>query len=342
MRSGPHIQRVSSFCKMTPTLRAAMTRLDKITRLNESEVSGLLRPAALIVRIEAAFRDRFPAVTLPTRQHLATLGGVLLIMSCYDPSQPALGIKLVTVRDHPTANQDRVQATFLLLDPATGQPIFSLAANHLTALRTAATSAVATKFLAREDVSTLGVFGIGRLARAHLEVLPLVRNFQKILVCGREGHSHRTSNFADQMSAELNLEIIAADARTLAGECEVICTCTTSRTPLFQGRDLRPGAHLNLVGAFQPDTRESGTTTIQRARVIVDTYEGARSEAGDILIPLAEKAISEDHIIADLHELLSGKKSGRLNSKDITVFKSVGCALEDLVAAELLYSLLEK
>ncbi len=305
-------------------------------RLSEHEVRSLLQPIKVIEAVENAFRDRFPAVTIAPRLHIPLAHGVLLIMSCYDPSRAALGIKLVTVRSHPAPLQDRVHATYLLLDPETGEPRLSIAANYLTALRTAATSALATKYLARENVSTLGIFGTGALARTHLAVLPLVRSFERILVCGREAQP--TADFAAQMCAELQRPVSAADPRTLAAESDVLCACTTSPTPLFDGRDLRPGTHLNLVGAFQPHTREADTFTIQRARVVVDTYDGTRAEAGDILIPLQEGTVSAGHIVADLHELLTARKRGRLSPEDVTVFKSVGCALEDLVTAELLFS----
>jgi ornithine cyclodeaminase/alanine dehydrogenase-like protein (mu-crystallin family) len=310
--------------------------------LSEEEVRRRLDPAQAIAAIENAFRDRFPLVTFAPRMHLAVAGGVLLIMSCYDSSKRSLGMKLVKVRsDRPSANDNlnsvgaaRVQATYLLLDPETGAPHLTIAANYLTALRTAATSALATRYLAREDATTLGVFGTGYLARAHLRVMPLVRNFKRIIICGRDSHS--SADFAGEVSGEVHCPVLAADARTLAAESDVICTCTTSPVPLFDGHDLRPGTHLNLVGAFQPHTRETDTVTMQRARIVVDTYEGARAEAGDILLPMREGALSDGDILSDLHELVSGKKQGRRAFEDITVFKSVGCALEDLVTAELL------
>ncbi len=261
-------------------------------------------------------------------------------MSCYDSSLPALGMKLVTVRKNPDPGEGGVSATYLLLDPETAEPRLTIAANYLTDLRTAATSAVATKFLARPDAATLGIFGTGRLARAHLSVRLLVRDFKRILICGRD--RERSFKFVNQMSEDLSnmgvLEIATADARTCAAESDVICTCTSNSAPLFDGDDLRPGTHLNLVGAFQPHTREVDTRTIQRARVVVDTYQAAQSEAGDLLIPFEEGAIARDHAVSDLHELVSGKKQGRCTREEITVFKSVGCALEDLVAAELLLS----
>ena len=319
------------------------------THLTEADVRRLLDPAHLCAALESAFRDRYPSISLPPRTHAELAHGIFVAMSCYDGAAGTLGMKLVLVRDE-AVNQGRgqataggsggltdgrIQATYLLLDPETAQPSLTIAANYFTDLRTAATSAVATKFLARPDASVLGIFGTGRLARTHLAVLPLIRNFERVLICGR--NSSRSSEFVQRISSEHpGLTITAADARTCAAQSDVLCTCTSSPAPLFDGRDLRPGAHLNLVGAFRPQTREVDTYTIQRSRVLVDTYVAAATEVGELLIPLQEGSITRDHIAADLHELVSGKKQGRRSPEEITIFKSVGCALEDLVAAELL------
>ena len=131
------------------------------------------------------------------------------------------------------------------------------------------------------------------------------------------------------------LPVRAADAHTCATQADIICACTNSREPLFDGKLLRPGTHLNLVGSFQPQAREVDSVTICRARVYVDTHSSALAEGGDILIPMAEGLITPQHIVSDLHELVSRKRPGRASSDEITIFKSVGCALEDLVAAEL-------
>jgi ornithine cyclodeaminase/alanine dehydrogenase-like protein (mu-crystallin family) len=319
------------------------------THLTEADVRRLLDPAQLCAAVESAFRDRYPSISLPPRTHAELAHGIFLAMSCYDRAAGTLGMKLVLVRDQaqnhaggqrhdPAAaalTEGRVQATYLLLDPETAQPRLTIAANYLTDLRTAATSAVATKYLARPDASTLGIFGTGRLARTHLSVLPLVRNFQCVLVCGR--NPSRSAEFVQEMSRRFpGLTLTAADARTCAAQSDVLCTCTSNSAPLFDGRDLRPGTHLNLVGAFRAQTREVDTHTVQRSRVVVDTYGAALSEVGELLIPLQEGAITRDHIAADLHELVSGTKQGRRSPEEITLFKSVGCALEDLVAAELL------
>jgi ornithine cyclodeaminase len=330
------------------------------SHLTEADVHRLLHAAQLCAALEAAFRDRYPSISLPPRTHAELAHGIFLAMSCYDGAAGTLGMKLILVRDKdqvrerdqvrdqdhvrdqdvsaaddPTVLADgRIQATYLLLDPQTAQPQLTIAANYLTDLRTAATSAVATKFLARSDASTLGIFGTGRLALAHLAVLPLARNFDRVLVCGR--NPARSAAFVQKVATQLpDLNITAVDAHDCAAESDVICTCTSNSAPLFDGHDLRPGTHLNLIGAFRPQTREVDTHTIERSRIVVDTYATA-SEVGELLIPLQEGVIARDHVAADLHELITGKKQGRRSPEDITVFKSVGCALEDLVAAELL------
>jgi ornithine cyclodeaminase/alanine dehydrogenase-like protein (mu-crystallin family) len=304
------------------------------SHLTEIDVRRRLDPAQLCAALESAFRDRYPSISLPARTHAELAHGIFLAMSCYDRAANTLGMKLVLVRDQAQTRggnqlsaalaEGRVQATYLLLDPATAQPRLIIAANYLTDLRTAATSAVATKFLARPDSSTLGIFGTGRLALTHL--------------CGRT--PSRSAEFVRQLSQNASefagLTITAVDARTCAAESDVLCTCTSCNAPLFDGRDLRPGTHLNMVGAFRSQTREVDTHTVQRSRVVVDTYSAAWSDVGELIIPLQEGVITRDHVVADLHELVSGSKQGRRSPEEITIFKSVGCALEDLVAAELL------
>jgi ornithine cyclodeaminase/alanine dehydrogenase-like protein (mu-crystallin family) len=302
--------------------------------ITEDEVRQRLDPAHVITAIEAAFRDRYASMVIPDRTHLPTTQGVFLIMLCHDRGANAMGMKLVVVQDKPALPEDRIQATYLLFDPDIARPRLVASANYLTDLRTAATSAMATKFLAHEDVRTLGVFGTGRQARAHIQVLPLVRRFARVLIRGNDPAQSR--EFATKMSEEVRLPVESVDAQTCASQSDVLCTCTTSQVPLFDGNVLRPGTHLNLIGAFQPQAREVDSRTVQRARVFVDTYDAALAEAGDLLVPIKEGVIRRDHIACDLHELLTGKKPGRTSPEQITLFKSVGCALEDLATAELL------
>lgn len=301
--------------------------------LTENQIRRRLDPVRLISAIEAAFRDRYSSIVIPPRTHIPVANGTFLTMPCYDRSGSVLGMKLVTVLNDPPRARDRIQSTYVLMDPATARLTLIIPANYLTGLRTAATSAVATRFLAREDAQVLGIFGTGRQARAHIKVLPLVRPFGRVLVCGKD--STQTRKFSAEISGELNLPVDPVDATSCAAQSDVICTCTTAESPLFDGNVLRSGTHLNLVGAFQPHAREVDSVTVQHSRLVVDTYEGALAEAGDVLIPMREGLITRDHLLADLHALTSGKQVRR-NRDDVTVFKSVGCALEDLVAAELL------
>jgi alanine dehydrogenase len=301
---------------------------------SEDQVRQDINIDKLIRAIKEAFARGFASVHMPLRTTLKMDHAILLLMPCYDSALPAAGVKLVSVSE-----KAGVQAVYELLDPQTGIALARMEANYLTDARTAATSAVATDLLARKDAEILGIFGSGRIAAAHLAALPRVRNFKRFLVCGSRRSD--VSAFCGKMKNELGVHLEPTNAETVARESDVICTCTTSPMPLFDGNWLRPGAHLNLVGAFQPETREVDDITVKRARIVVDTYDGALQEAGDLLIPMKNGTIGRSHIIADLHEIASGKKAARPSAESITLFKSVGCAVEDLVTAQLIYRQVE-
>jgi alanine dehydrogenase len=297
---------------------------------SEDQVRNAIKVDEVIAAIRAAFARGFATVHMPVRSVLNMDDAILLVMPCYDSALQAAGVKLVSV-----SAKAGVQASYELLDPQTGIAIARMEANYLTDARTAATSAVATDLLARTEVVTLGIFGRGRIAAAHLAALPRVRKFKRYLVCG-SGRSDIAA-FCGKIKNELGIDVEPVNAEAVARESDVICACTTAHEPLFDGNWLRPGTHLNLVGAFQPETREVDDVTVKRARVVVDTYEGALQEAGDLLIPINNGTIDRSHIVADLHEIASGKKAARTSADAITLFKSVGCALEDLVTAQLIY-----
>lgn len=301
---------------------------------SESQVRSAVTADQVIQAIRSAFTRGFATLRMPARTMLELDGALLLVMPCYDSALNAAGVKLVSV-----SAKVGVHAIYELLDPATGISIARMEANYLTDLRTAATSAVATDLLARKDAETLGIFGSGRQAIAHLTVLPSVRKFKRFLVCG-SGRSDLKA-FCVKMKQEHALDVETVDAQTVAKESDVICTCTTVHEPLFDGNWLRLGTHLNLVGAFQPETREVDDKTVERSYVVVDTYEGALQEAGDLLIPIKNGLVQRSHIAADLHEIASGRKPGRANPDQITLFKSVGCALEDLITAQSIYRQVE-
>jgi len=305
--------------------------------ISEDQVKSSLQAPLLISALEAAFRRKYDEIVIaPSRSHFTLpSGSVFLTMPCYDSSIRALGIKLVSIGET-TIETGRVQADFILFDADNRRVLAVIAANHLTDLRTAAVSAIATKLLARSESRTLGIFGTGRQAEAHISVLTQVMDFQIVRCCGSE--RNKSQEFADRIFSEYGIKVEPASADDCAGNSDVVCTCTTSVTPLFDNSVIRLGTHLNLVGTFQASAQEVDAETIRRSRLFVETFEGALSEAGDILTPLANGAITRDHIVADLHELLSGQRPGRRNCDEITVFKSVGYAYEDLITANLVYS----
>lgn len=300
--------------------------------LTEDQVRQLANVDVVIEALRTAFaRDFSQTLEMPVRSSLyLPNNGVLLLMPAYDSCLGLAGIKKVTV-----TRTTGVNASYELLDPWNGMPLARMEANWLTDLRTAATSAVVTGVLARSDARTLGMFGTGRQAEAHIAILQHVRKFTRVRVCGSGRND--VQKFCQIMSDRYRVQVDPADAESCIRQSDVVCTCTTSRVPVFDGHWLKPGVHLNLIGAFQPDSHEVDEETVRRSRVVVDTYAGAWAEAGDLLIPLREACIQKSHILADLHELLSGKKRVRTVPDDITLFKSVGCALEDLVTAKLVY-----
>jgi ornithine cyclodeaminase/alanine dehydrogenase-like protein (mu-crystallin family) len=307
--------------------------------LTRADLERVLEPAAVIIAVESAFREAaagrapgLPRAVLPMAK-----GGVFLGMISALPRAQALGAKLVSVVK---ANRKRglptLHASYVLSDPETGVPLAFMEAGFLTAIRTGAASAVAAKYLARPDSRRLACFGAGVQAEFQLRCLKAILPVESVAVVGRD--PVRAQAFAARMRGVLGVPVeVARDRRTAVREADVVTCATTSSRPVFAGRDLRPGAHVDAVGAFRPTTREVDTETVQRARVVVDTYHGAWAEAGDLLIPIKAGAITRRHVRAELAEVVARKKPGRTRPDEITFFKSVGWAPEDAASARLGY-----
>ena len=307
--------------------------------LSREDLERLLAPADVIRAVEGAFREHaagrgrtLPRAVLPMRGT-----GLFLAMVGSLPRQRALGTKLVTVVG---ANRGRglptLHATYLLTDPETGVPLALMEAGFLTAVRTGAASALAARYLARRDSRTIACFGAGVQARYQLLCLQAVFPVERVSVVGRD--PERARAFAERMARELGVPVEATRDRGAAVAGADLVTCaTTSPTPVFDGRHVRPGTHVDAVGAFRPSTREVDSGLVRRAHVVVDTYAGAWEEAGDVLIPIKAGAITRRHVRAELAELVSRRKRGRAAREEITLFKSVGFALEDAATARLAY-----
>lgn len=247
----------------------------------------------------------------------------------HDP--PALGVKAITVLP---GNQgtafDSHQGVVLLFAPDTGSLIGIVDASSITAIRTAAVSGVATRLLAREDASDLAILGAGVQARTHLQAMRAVRPINQVRVWSRS--AARREAFAAWATGQ-GVHVMATEsAEEAASGAHVICTVTASTTPVLQDAWVAPGTHVNAVGASLPEARELESALIARARLFVDRRESAVHEAGDYLIPLREGTITEQHIIGEIGELLLGVDKGRTTTSEVTVFKSLGLAVEDVAA----------
>lgn len=288
--------------------------------------------------IEALRRGFAQGATAPVRHHHSVPRpgadpAVLLLMPAWFAGG-VTGVKLVHIC---TGNEARglpsVQGLYVLFDGPTGTPLATLDGTALTLRRTACASALAASRLARPDAASLLVVGAGalapHLARAHAAVRPI----RRVRIW------NRTPERAREVAAALaatGLEAAAVeDLATAQAEADVISCCTMSRAPLVRGELVRPGTHVDLVGAYTPAMRESDDALIARARVFVDTREGALAEAGDLLQPIASGSFTAERIVADLADLASGRDPGRRAADEVTVFKSVGSAVEDLIAAAL-------
>jgi ornithine cyclodeaminase/alanine dehydrogenase-like protein (mu-crystallin family) len=275
-------------------------------------------------------------VAMPTRMRLDVPDhhGLLLLMPCHAASTQRLSLKVVIqYSDNPALGLPLIQALVLLADAANGQPLAIMDGATLTALRTGAASGLATELLARPDADVAAIFGSGVQARTQLEAACAVRPIRHAWVFDQEAAC--AAAFAAEMSARLGIPV--ERARTPAQglqEALVVCTATTSRTPVFDDGDLRPGAHINGVGSWKPDVAEVPVDTVLRARIVVDHRESAHEEAGDLLMPLAQGLIRSEQLQAELGDVLAGRVPGRQNADEITLFKSVGVAVQDLFAAE--------
>jgi ornithine cyclodeaminase/alanine dehydrogenase-like protein (mu-crystallin family) len=237
---------------------------------------------------------------------------------------------------NPARGLSTLQSVYLLNDPVTGEFLAMMDGIALTALRTGATSAVATKYLARKDASVLGIIGTGAQAPFQTEGICSVRPIKKILAYDKS--SERAEQFVQATSEALRIPVEIADSpRNIVKNSDILVTVTTSVEPVFDGRDLRPGTHVNAVGAYAPHMREVDDLVVTKSRIVVDTYEGCMAEAGDLLIPMKAGKVTENDIYADLGEIVLGDKPGRTRDDEITLFESVGFALEDLVTARLAY-----
>jgi ornithine cyclodeaminase len=254
-------------------------------------------------------------------------------MPAYLGRPASMGLKVVTVfPGNEGTRYDSHIGAVLLFDVEHGRLLAIMDASTVTAIRTAAVSGLATRLLAREDASTLALIGSGVQAMTHLEAVRLARPITRVRVWSRS--AERAARFAARASARFGVEVEAApSARDAVDGADVVCTVTSAREPVVQGEWLSPGTHVNAVGSSQPTARELDSDAVRRARLYVDRRESTLAEAGDFLVPKREGAIGDDHIVGELGEVLLGRAPGRRSADEVTLFKSLGLAIEDVAAA---------
>lgn len=305
--------------------------------LSANEVREALPMAEAIAGMKRAFAQLSAGeALLPLRTHMQLdEDGTTLVMPAYLPDTADLAVKVVSVFPGNSARAlPTINALVLALDPTTGMPLALLSGGALTAIRTGAGSGAATDILARADADVVALFGSGVQARTQLEAVCTVRTVSEVRVFSADAAQAR--EFAAEMAGQGPIPAavhVVPDAATAVSGAGIICTATTSSTPVFDGRWLEPGTHINGIGSFLPTMQEIDAYTIRQARVFVDSREAVLAEAGDLLIPLAQGEITAAHIVAELGEVLSGHATGRRDEQEITFYKSVGVAVQDAAAA---------
>jgi ornithine cyclodeaminase/alanine dehydrogenase-like protein (mu-crystallin family) len=303
--------------------------------IDADALARALPMTAAIDALHAGFAAE-PLPTAPPRAHLETGAGTLLLMPAF--GDPGVGVKLVTLT---SANPERglpfIHAAYVLFDAETQAPRAMIDGGALTSLRTAAVSGLATRFLARVDARRLVLYGAGIQARSHLEAMRAVRPIDEVVVVSR-GRDRAEALAAFAAGSGLRASVGEPGAER---DADVVCTCTTSPTPVVAGASLPAGVHVNAVGAYTTSMRELDAEAVRRSRVVVETREAATEEAGDLALAIAEGAVSPDLVVADLPEVVRGARVRR-SDDELTLFKSVGVAFEDLIVARAAVDRLER
>ncbi len=314
-----------------------------IRYFSAAEIHSLLSYDLLIEALKRGFTKQY---TIPPRMHLnydndpESAQNTLLLMPAVSSGEVA-GVKIVTVApDNSKLDIPTIQGIYYLLDAKTGSPKGLMEAKTLTNWRTAAASALAANFLAHENAQTLLMVGTGSLAPYLIDAHACQKPIKKLMIFGRT--KEKAESLAQSKASNFEEVQVVDSLEEAVTEADIISVATISREPLIKGEWLRPSQHIDLVGSYRPDMREADNEVIRRSRVYVDTIGMAPKETGDLALPMAEGILSLGDIQGDLFRLCRGEVSGRKTQDEITLFKSVGHALEDLVAAQLVLGLSNK
>jgi len=312
--------------------------------LTEDDVRTVLTMTDTVDVVEEAFRQyALGTVQVPLRigVKIPAHNGFHGVMQAYvGGDSDSLAVKTGSMyRENPAKHGlPGIILYVMLYDTTNGTLLALMGGNHLTAMRTAAVCGVATKYLARQDAEVLGLFGAGVEGCTQVLAIHEVRPLKKVKVF--DPVPGKAASLAEEMAAATGIEIVAVnDPKDAVANCDVVSATTSSPTPVFKGQWLDDGTHVNAIGSHAPDVQELDSDTVVRAKVVVDSKEAVLAEAGDLMVPIKEGRISEAHVYAELGELITGAKQGRSSDSEITLFKSVGLALQDAAAAARTYQL---
>jgi alanine dehydrogenase len=308
--------------------------------LSEKQVQSLIDIEELISTLEKAHVQYSTGkAVMPVRLvvPLPEIQGRITSMPGFLNVDRALGMKVVTYfPDNPKGGLPGILATIMLFSAETGKLIATMDGSYITAIRTACASAMATKALANPQTPVLGILGAGVQARAHIEALTRVRSIERIRIYSPSGMG--APGIKNDMEPTVKIPIeVARSAEEAVRDADLVATVTTAKQPIVNRQWLKPGAHINAVGSHRPDLREIDGATLARSKIVVDSREAVMAECGDILLAIKENNISSDSIHAEIGEVLAGVKSGRTSAGEITLYKSVGIAIQDVAAANLVY-----
>ncbi|WP_313641557.1 ornithine cyclodeaminase family protein, partial [Paenibacillus sp.] len=308
--------------------------------INQNEIAELLSMESCITVMESVLKDLSTGQAVQSLRQVLPLqkSNLIGLMPGYLQGKEVAGAKIISVfPSNHGSDLPSHQGLVTLFDSSTGVLKAVVDGQRITSIRTAAVSAVATRYLAREDAEVLAILGTGEQAKSHLEAMLLVRSIREVRVWSRTIAKAR--DFQAEMSSKWNVEIVVAESvQETVHAADIICTVTASTEPVLKGEWLKAGVHINAVGACRPADRELDSETVQLAKLYVDRLESAHNESGDYLIPLKEGVITSGHIIGEIGELISGSIVGRTTAGEITLFKGLGLAIEDLAAANFIYN----
>ncbi len=308
-----------------PTLRV-LSRKEIASAITMEETIDLMRQAFISL-------SSGDAIT-PVRMNMPIddVGQRALLMPSFSKDLQQIGLKVVTINpENPSHGRPFIHAFITVTDAQTGAPIALMDGEYITSLRTGAGSGLATEVLARPSSSVLAIFGVGVQAHTQIEAVCAVRSINKIIVFGRS--SGKIDRFIHQIKQRYHIDTVAAQAPHDLEQADIVCTATTSLTPVFSSKHLSNGTHINGIGSYRPDMTEIPIPVVSRAKVVVDHREACLSESGDLSIPIKRGMIDASHIHAEIGEILLSHQDGRTHDSEITFYKSVGNAVQDLVVA---------